>query len=242
MSISGTIAPRKLKIPSTYAGESGSFVTSGHSRTSSTSSTGKQNRSRPLRKTQYCDSGVRSTPGSIASSSSPSSASAGIGVNWNSSLMPLLFETPLCEAADRSQKFFPRERLRHITVRALLLAPIPIAGRILRRHQNHRNRIELRVALQLPANLKPISLWHHHVEQNHARALQGDGLFHPPGVVQAHGPVALGLQQALNQLHLGRRVVNDQNFFLHTHSLRTVLHVGKLHVGGHLQGLLEECS
>src|SRR5580704_1318403 len=238
ISISGTIAPRKLKIPSTYAGESGSFVTRGHSRTSSTSSTGRQNRSRPLRNTQYCDCGVRSTPGSSASSSSPSSASAGIGVKWNSSFMPLLFETPLCEAAHSSQKLFPRERLRHISVRALLLAPIAIARRILRRHQNHRNRIEFRIAFQLPANLKPIALRHHHVEQNHARALHGNGLFHPPRVVQAHGPVALGLQQSLDQLHLGRRVVDNQNFFLHTHSLRTVLHVGKLHVGGHLVGLL----
>src|SRR6266403_2506360 len=163
--------------------ESGSFVTNGHSSTSSTSNTGKQKRSRPLRNTQYCDSGVRWTPGSIASSSSPSSASAGIGVNWNSSLMPLLFEAPSGEAAHRSQKFFPRERLGYISVRALLLAPIAIARSVLRRHQNHRNRIELRIAFQLPANLKPISLRHHHAKQNHAGSFHRNGLFHPPRVV-----------------------------------------------------------
>src|ERR1700688_2346124 len=238
ISINGTIAPRKLKIPNTYAGASGSLVTSGHSSTSSTSSTGRQKRSRPLRNTQYCDSGVRSTPGSIASSSSPSSASAGIGVKWNSSLMPLAFSSPSREAANRSQEFFPGERLGHIAVRALLLTPVTIARRILRRHQNHRDGIELRVAFQLPANLKSISFRHHHVEQNHARALHSNGLFHPLRVVQPHRPVALGLQQRLNQLHLGRRVIDNQHFFLHKDSLRTVLHVGKLHVGGHLVSLL----
>src|SRR5207302_9973936 len=65
---------------------SGSLVTGGQSSTSSTSSTGKQKRSRPLRNTQNCDSGARSLIAPSASLSSPVSASAGRGSRWKSSL------------------------------------------------------------------------------------------------------------------------------------------------------------
>src|ERR1051325_7806779 len=58
----------------------------GHSRTSSTSSTGRQKGSRPPRKTQYCDSAGRSSSGPMASSISAVSASGGSGASWNSSL------------------------------------------------------------------------------------------------------------------------------------------------------------
>jgi len=50
MSISGTIMPRKFEISEQVRGARGSLVKIGQSRTSSTSSTGKQKRSRPLRK------------------------------------------------------------------------------------------------------------------------------------------------------------------------------------------------
>src|SRR5258708_4543310 len=102
MSINGTMAPRKLNIPTRYAGASGSFVSNGQSSTSSTSKTGRQNRS--------------------------------------------------------------REGLRDVSIRALLLAPILVARRIFRGHQDHRNHVELRVPLEVAANLKAVSVRHHHIE------------------------------------------------------------------------------
>src|SRR5208283_3254632 len=238
MSISGTMAPRKLKIPSTYAGASGSFVTSGHSSTSSTSSTGRQNRSRPLRNTQYCDSGGRSATLPSASSISPSSASGGSGINWKSSLIRCYFSVALCEPPYCSQQFFPRKGLRYVAIRTLLLAPVFVTRGVLRGHQNDRDRVELGAALQLPANLKSISLRHDHVQQNHARPLRGDGFFHALRVIQAHRPIALRLQQSLDQPHLRRRIIDNQYFFLHEPLPRIVLHVRKLHVSGQLGGSL----
>src|SRR2546430_16507565 len=37
-----------------------------------------------------------------------------------------------------AKQVFPRERLRHVSIRALLLAPILVARRILRGHQDYR--------------------------------------------------------------------------------------------------------
>src|SRR5215470_5172592 len=52
------------------------------------------------------------------------------------------------EAPYSAQQFVAGKRLRHIPIRALLLAPILVARRILARHQNHGNRVELAAALQ----------------------------------------------------------------------------------------------
>ena len=76
MSTSGTIVPRRLKTPIRNAGASGIRVTIGQSTTSSTSSTEKQNRSRPARKTQYCRSGSRSSENDSLSRNSPPPSSA----------------------------------------------------------------------------------------------------------------------------------------------------------------------
>src|ERR1700694_3423405 len=166
MSISGTMAPRKLNIPTRYAGPRGSFVSNGQSRTSSTSRTGRQNRSRPLRKTQYCDSGGRSSIGPRASSRSPVSASAGRGSRWKSSLIASsLAQKLLCEPPHGAQQIFPCEWLRHVSVCALLLAPILIARGVLRSHKDHRNHVERGVPLQVAANLKSVAGRHHHIEQ-----------------------------------------------------------------------------
>src|SRR5713226_4048841 len=213
MSISGTIAPRKLKIPTRYAGPSGTFVSSGQSRTSSTSSTGRQNRSRPLRKTQYCDSGRRSSMGPSASSKSPISASAGRGSRWKSSLITYSLAQKLsCEPPYRAKQVFSCEGLGHISVRALLLTPIPVARRIFRGHQDHRNHVELSVPLEVAANLKAVPVWHHHVEQNHAGPLACNRFLDAPGVVQPDRPIAFFFQQALHQLDLSGRVIHDQDF------------------------------
>src|SRR5579871_6824099 len=210
MSMSGTIAPRKLKTPTTYAGARGNVVVFGHSKTSSTSSTGKQKRSRPLRNTQYCDSGVRSSSGPSASSSSAVSASGEIGASWNSSFIGLSGEAP-----HRAQQLFARKWFCHVSVGALLLAPILVASRILARHQNHRNHVEFAAALQFAANLETVAVGHHYVQQNHAGPLVRNGFFHTPRIVYANRLIAFRLQQPLHQLHLGWRVVNDEDFFEH---------------------------
>src|SRR5947207_10506191 len=57
MSTTGTMEPRRLKMPIRNEGASGTLVRFGHSTTSSASSTEKQKRSRPVRKMQYCRSG-----------------------------------------------------------------------------------------------------------------------------------------------------------------------------------------
>src|SRR6266851_1864630 len=184
MSMSGTMTPRKLKMPSRYAGARGSLVTSGQLRTSSTSRTGRQNRSRPLRKTQYCDSGGRSSTGPRASSRSPVSASAGSGSRWKSSLIACSPAPQLsCEPPYRAKQVFPRKRLRHVCIRALLLAPKLVTRRVLRSHHNYGNHIELGVPLQIAANLETISPRHNDVQQDYARPLVRNGLFHTPGVV-----------------------------------------------------------
>src|SRR3977135_3854412 len=203
ISINGTIAPRKLNIPTRYAGPSGSFVSNGQSSTSSTSRTGRQNRSRPLRKTQYCDSGGRSSIGPRASSRSPVSASAGRGSRWKSSLIAFSLARKLsCEPPHRAKEVFPCEGLRYVSVRALLLAPILVARRVFRGHQDHRNHVELGVPLQVAAYLKSVPVRHHDIEQNDAGPLVCYGLLGPLGVVQANRPIAFLFQQALHQLDL----------------------------------------
>src|SRR5713226_947806 len=235
MSINGTMVPRKLKIPARYAGPSGSFVSNGHSSTSSTSSTGRQNRSRPLRKTQYCDSGRRSSMGPSASSKSPISASAGRGSRWKSSLITYSLAQKLsCEPPYRPKQVFACEGLGHISVRALLLTPIFVARRILRGHQDHRNGAELGAPLQVAANLKSVPLRHHHVEQNHAGPLACNRFLDALGVVQPNRPIAFFFQQALHQLDLGGRVINDQDFFVHSRALSILVHREEVHVSSQL--------
>src|SRR5216684_3390114 len=242
MSISGTMAPRKLNIPMRYAGASGSLVSNGQSSTSSTSRTGRQNRSRPLRNTQYCDSGGRSSMGPSASSKSPVSASAGSGSRWKSSLIACSLACKLsCEPPYRAKQVFSCKRLRHVAVRALLLAPILVARRILRGHQNHRNHVELRVALQVAANLKTVAVRHHHVEQDHAGPLVGYGFLGALRVVQPDRPIAFLLQQTLHQLDLRRRVVNDQDFFVHSRGFSILVHRGEVHVSSQLLRLAHRC-
>src|SRR5260370_2665741 len=170
MSISGTMAPRKLKIPTRYAGPSGSFVSSGHSRTSSTSKTGRQKRSRPLRKTQYCDSGGLSSIGPRASSRSPVSASAGRGSRWKSSLISRSLVPELsCEPPHCAKQVFSCKGLCHVSVRSLLLAPKLVAGRVLRSDHNYGNRIEFGAAFQIAADLETISPRHNDVQYDYAR-------------------------------------------------------------------------
>src|SRR5229473_1673513 len=210
--------------------------------TSSTSRTGRQNRSRPLRNTQYCDSGGRSSMGPSASSKSPVSASAGRGSRWKSSLIACSLACKLsCEPPYRAKQVFSCKRLRHVAVRALLLAPILVARRILRGHQNHRNHVELRVALQVAANLKTVAVRHHHVEQDHAGPLVGYGFLGALRVVQPDRPIAFLLQQTLHQLDLRRRVVNDQDFFVHSRGFSILVHRGEVHVSSQLLRLAHRC-
>src|SRR5467141_76501 len=235
MSINGTMAPRKLNIPIRNAGASGSFVSNGQSRTSSTSRTGRQNRSRPLRKTQYCDSGGRSSMGPRASSRSPVSASAGRGSRWKSSLIACsLLQKLSCKPPYRPEQIFSCERLGHISVRALLLAPILVARRTLRGHQDHWNHVELGVPLEVPVNLESVAVRHHYVEQDHAGPLVGVGFLHMLGVVQPDWPIPLFFQQALHQLDLSGRVINDQDFFVHSRAFSILVHREEVHVSSQL--------
>src|SRR6266567_1316908 len=220
MSISGTMAPRKLKIPTRYAGPRGSFVNNGHSSTSSTSRTGKQNRSRPLRKTQYCDSGGRSSIGPSASSKSPVSASAGRGSRWKSSLIAFSFPQRLsCKPPHRAKQVFPGKGLGNVSVRALLLAPILVAYGVLGGHHDYRN---------------------HHIQQDHAGPLVRNGFLDSFRVVQPNGPVAFFFEQALHQLDFGRRVINDQDFFVHSRALPILVQRTKVHVSS--QVLHSRCA
>src|SRR6267143_5984426 len=242
MSINGTMAPRKLNIPTRYAGASGSFVSNGQSSTSSTSRTGRQNRSRPLRNTQYCDSGGRSSIGPSASSRSPVSASAGSGSRWKSSLIVRSLAPKLsCEPPHRAQQVFPCEGLGHVAVRALLLAPILVARRILRGQQDYRNHVELGVALQVAANLKTVAVRHPHVEQDHAGPLVGYGLLGALRVVQPDRPIAFLFQQALHQLDLRRRVVDDQDFFVHSRAFSILIRRREVHVSRQLLRSARSC-
>src|SRR5580704_1326597 len=120
-----------------------------------------------------------------------------------------------CEFLHRSDQFFRRERLADIGIRALLLAPIFIARRILRAHQNHGYRAEHFVILQLAAELKSISPRHHHVEQNNVRPLVLDRFLNLRGIAQHRGAKSALLQHGLHQLQFGGRVVNDQHFLQH---------------------------
>src|SRR5580704_4406207 len=72
----------------------------------------------------------------------------------------LRFRAPsplLCEPLHRANQLIRSERLRHISIRALLLAPVTVARRRSRSHQDHRNfRIRI-LALQLAACLESVS-------------------------------------------------------------------------------------
>src|SRR5262249_4204414 len=112
-----------------------------HSRTSSTSRTGKQKRSRPLRKTQYCDSAARSSRGPMASNISAVSASGGRGASWNSSVIGL------CETPNGAKQFVLRKGFGHVGICALLLAPIFVAAGILGSDEDYWDALELLAAL-----------------------------------------------------------------------------------------------
>src|SRR5712691_2735365 len=242
MSISGTMAPRRLNIPTRYGGPSGSFVSNGQSSTSSTSRTGRQKRSRPLRKTQYCDSGGRSSIGPRASSRSPVSASAGRGSRWKSSLIACSLALQLsCEPPHCAKQVFSCKGFRYVCIRALLLAPKLVTGRVLRSHHNYGNRIKLGVPLQIAANLETISPRHNDVQQDYARPLVRNGLFHTPGVVQRNRPIAFSFQQTLHQLDLSRRVINNQDLFLHSRALPVLVHRAEVHVSSQLSGSACTC-
>src|SRR5215467_15332315 len=185
----------------------------GHSRTSSTSSTGKQKRSRPLRKTQYCDSAGRSSSGPIASSISAVSASGGSGASWKSSVMVRI--RWLGKLPDGAKQFVLGKRLRHVRVGPLLFAPVLVAARILGGDQDHRDALKLRTAFEFAAHLKSVALRHHHVEQDHARPQAADGFLYATRIVQAYRLIAFVLKEALHQLHLRRGVVNDEHFLQH---------------------------
>src|SRR5690242_6007886 len=198
MSIKGTMTPRRLKIPSKYAGPSGSLVSSGQSRTSSTSSTGRQKRSRPLRNTQNCDSGERSSMGPSASSRSTASASAGRGSRWKSSLiLSSISGKCSCEPPNRAKQFVARKWLGDVAVGALLFAPELVAHGILGSHHDHGDGIKLGIPFEIPADLVSVAVRHNNIEQDHARPFGRDRFLHKLGVVQAHGPVTFLLQKVL---------------------------------------------
>src|SRR5215471_11715032 len=81
ISTTGTIDPRRLKIPIKNVGDSGTLVRFGQSTTSSTSSTEKQNLSRPVRKTQYCRSGAEGGSSSSCSASDTGSSCSCSGIH-----------------------------------------------------------------------------------------------------------------------------------------------------------------
>src|SRR6266852_325941 len=143
----------------------------------------------------------------------------------------------LCETSYGAQQLVAREWLGDIAIGALLLTPIFVAYRILGGDHDYRDGAILRVAFEFPANLKAIALRHDHVQQNQARALGGNGFLDAPRIVDPDGLVAFGLQQPLHELHLGRRIVDDQDFFLHGRALRIVLQGSEVHVRGQLDSV-----
>src|SRR3954469_24937472 len=139
MSITGTIEPRRLKMPIMNMGASGILVTVGHSTTSSTSSTERQNRSRPARKTQYCRSGSRS-------STSPETAAVSVGCKGSNCWLSSAIVLCAYELHNLSQKLFRFERLYDVAVRALLLCPELVAVGALRTYKYHGYAPELGVS------------------------------------------------------------------------------------------------
>ena len=71
--------------------------------------------------------------------------------------------------------------------------------------------VRLRVGLESPADLEAIHVGHHHVEQHDIafRALADRQSLRPAG--GGHDVKILGRQARLEQLHIGRNVINDKN-------------------------------
>ena len=88
--------------------------------------------------------------------------------------------------------------------------------------------------LQLAANLKAVALRHHHVEQNDAGRSIVMVSSTRCGSFEANGLVAFVFKKALHQLHLRRRVIDDEYFFLHARDLSAVLRRREVHVSGQL--------
>src|SRR6266705_3339367 len=209
--------------------------------TSSTSKTGRQTRSRPLRNTQSCASGGRSSIGPRASSRSPVSASAGRGSRWKSSLIAFSFPQRLsCKPPHRAKQVFPGKGLGNVSVRALLLAPIPVAYGVLGGHHDYRNHVEFGAPLQVPANLESVSNRHYHIQKDHAGPLVRNSFLDSLWVVQPNGPVAFFFEQALHQLDFVRRVIDDQDFFVHSRALPILVQRTKVHVSS--QVLHSRCA
>src|ERR1700674_2150143 len=165
---------------------------------------------------------------------------ARVGVRWKWCQVELfvhpslLSRKPLRKSPHGAQQIFPRERLGDVSVRALLLAPEPVARRVLRSHHNHRDALELHVALQVPANLESVSLRHDYVQQDHHRPHRLNRFLDELRVAQPNGAIAFALQQALDQLHLRWRVIHDQYSFQLSHAHSMVLHRPEVHVGSQL--------
>src|SRR6185437_5290643 len=187
ISTTGTMVPRRLKIPIRKLGARGMRARRGHSTTSSTSSTEKQNRSRPARNTQYWRNSSRdgSSSASVTTCDSTSSCSAAgtTGSGCRESSINLI---SAYQAYDRAKKLFPRERLSHVAIGALLLGPKFVTVSVFRAHHDHGNATVFSMALQLATGLKPIALRHYNVKQDQIRAFPLDHLLQPARIVRRH--------------------------------------------------------
>src|SRR6266853_1911180 len=176
------------------------------------------------------------------SSKSSVSASDGRGSRWKSSLIACSLALQLsCEPPHCAKQVFPCKGLRHVCICTLLLAPKLVTGRVFRGHHNHGDHIELGVPLQVAANLETISSRHNDVQQDYTRPLVRNGFFHAPGIMQRDRPIAFSFQQALHQLDLSRRVINNQDLFVHSRALPVLVRRAEVHVGSQLLRSARSC-
>ena len=82
---------------------------------------------------------------------------------------------------------------------------------MMRRHHDHRNVVRGGVGLEPPAHLEAVEVRHHHVEQHHVAfgaLADGQGLL---AAHRGHDVEILGRQPRLQQLDIGRHVVDDEH-------------------------------
>src|SRR5205807_3306731 len=180
ISTTGTMEPRRLKIPIRNVGESGTLVRFGHSTTSSTSRTERQNRSRPARNMQYWRSGAARGSNSSCSGSDKGSSCCCSAIYFKSTHQ-------LLHCADQ---FCTGKRFGHIAIRSLLCGPELIAFSVLGADQDHWNARIFVIALQFPAGLKAISLGHDHIHQDEAGALHVNHLLYTQRIMDGYREIS----------------------------------------------------
>ncbi len=104
-----------------------------------------------------------------------------------------------------------RHRLGKKIIRARFQTLDAIGRMIERRHHHHRQEVRFHVALETAANLEPVHIRHHHIEQHDVAFAALANLDGFRAAARGDDIKVFRRKPGFQQLHIGRNVVNNEN-------------------------------